>query len=211
MTAHRHTAAFVAGAAPATFTGAAVLASSATVAALAIIPYELENYFDHQADETVLTTGNSAGGSSDAFNTVSGSGATWKFDTAHAKGTSAVRLDLTAGSSRSAALVWSKGADFRHYARAAAYMEDAPPVDVTFVRVGSSAQGVRIALGSDRVLELLAPDGTVVDTFATLAPLDAWFRVELGVIWFGSTRTAEARLFLDSDSETPDEVASGSY
>ena len=164
-------------------------------------------------DGVAVSTGNSGGASGNAFEklTVAGTG-TVTFDDAHvAHGSMAIKTANVAGDE--ATFGWSSasalGSLGEVWGRAYLYLEDAPTVDQRIIRLGTGSSLVTVFLrtvanGQDvRVLNAasVAVAGSTIDY-----PLDAWFRLEWHFIPDPTTGFAEVKIFLDSDSDTPDET-----
>ena len=163
-------------------------------------------------DGTVVTSGNSGGASGTAWNTVNAgtSGTTVKFSAAQKAIGGLSYMFETHGTAEAAFVTWSTPITpgLTMYARTYCYFQSSP---VSIFRIfqlldGSflSCGGVGVSSGGKFILRNSA--GTLTSTSTSSVPQNQWVRLELMVFSDASVGQMELKIFLNSQSSTPDET-----
>lgn len=159
---------------------------------------------------TGITTGNSGGGSGDAFESVSaGAGATLTYDNTHARGTLAAKL-ATGGSAADCSLNYQAkiGAQTQVWYRAYVYMTANPPSNHRLFDAWDSGSGqlcFAVYLTSTGKLQSVNTGGGQIQIMTGNCPLNAWFRVEAMIIGSATVGQIEVKRFDSADSATETE------
>jgi len=175
----------------------------------------LANTFEGQADGTTITTGNSGGGSGDAFDSVNASGTREFDDGIVLRGSRALLLGSASGTTpfvlwnnsswTAAATVYS-----RVYFRVSAIPTSGAATIMNFRRTNGSntSPPCDVRLTTAGTLAIRVP-ATTRHTSTTTIAVDTWYRLEMRVEAATSTTVrARGRLFYGSNIEglTPDEA-----
>lgn len=183
----------------------------------------LINNFDGGPDGTDLTSANSGQSNNDAFDLTDTASASkhieFKDAAALGRGTAEFVLWVSTSSATSAGVMWSTsmGSQSQIWFRQYMYLTQLPSdvgavldhpifecdngaVYTGWVEIGSSSGHLNIYNGAESVSV-----GTT-----TVVPTNQWFRIGVRMLFSTTVGSVELRLYLDPDSDTPDETISAS-
>lgn len=161
--------------------------------------FALSNTAEGQADGTVATTGNTGGGSGDAFGWISTTGTDTTFENDH-PATGGMGYDIDPGASAVADMAWTDSnipaGDKTGYTRVYFYLTDfGTQFVVWMLATGASAIIGKFHVNSTGTWTIQNTSQTIIGTSAAPLSLNTLYRVEMKVISHASAGVVEARVF----------------
>ena len=175
----------------------------------------LVNSFDGSSNNTTVSTGNSGGGSGNAFDSVNiGASATLIYSNAHyAHGSLAGRF-ATGASSVTDLVSWltaSVGIQPKIWFRVYAFFTANPASSIrAFRALSNGGQCGAMQVTTSGTLQLLNAAGGTVATSSNAVPLNQWFRVEGFIVGSPNAGQLSFSLFFSPDAQIPVETITSS-
>jgi hypothetical protein len=167
----------------------------------------LGNDFEGGSNGTTITAANSGGAGERVFDSVSSAGATVIYDNAHAAhGVLSGKFVCT--SFNSGYVLWNLESPSKVWFRAYVYFTANPPGNTPLISVRSSGGATPAGIQINTSGKVRGVDATLTQqTITTNAiNLNGWTRIEGFIIPSLTVGQIEVKLFLTSDSATPDET-----